>query len=147
MQDQYKFLESARVTAYYGLKRDGKGYAYTVLDALRQAAPQLTIVPVHPSAGKLGGMAARHSARAISPAPNSAIIVLKADDARAALEDAKAGGVRQAWLVLNAASRDNLDYARSMGLPAVGGCPLVFLPGMKFPHNLHRGIAQLFRQA
>jgi len=147
MQDQYRFLQSARISAFYGLKRDGKGFAYTVLDALRKAKPSLIIVPVHPSAGKLAGLTARYSARAINPAPNSAFIVLNADNARAALEDAKAGGVKQAWLVMNAASRDNLQYARSIGLPAVGGCPLVFLPGQAFPHNLHRGIAQLFRQA
>lgn len=147
MQDQYKFLESARITAFYGLKRGGKGFAYDVLRALQQAAPAMMIVPVHPSAGRLAGLPAKYSARAINPAPNSAIIVLRADDARAALEDAKAGGVRQAWLVLNAATRDNLDYARSIGLPAIGGCPLLFLPGLGFPHNLHRGIARLFRQA
>jgi predicted CoA-binding protein len=147
MQQHYRFIQSARITAFYGLKRDGTGFAYTVLDALRKAAPTMLITPVHPSAGKLAGLPARHSARAINPAPNSAVIVLKADDARMALEDAKAGGVKQAWLVMGAASRDNLDYARSIGLPALGGCPLVFLPGMGFPHNLHRGIARLFRQA
>lgn len=147
MQDQYRFLESARITAFYGLKRDGKGFAYTVLEGIRKAAPTLKIVPVHPSAAKLAGLTACYSARAINPAPNSAIIVLGPDNARAALEDARAGGVKQAWLVLAAASADNLRYARSIGLPAVGGCPLVFLPGQAFPHNLHRGIAQLFRQA
>ena len=99
------------------------------------------------SSDSRSGTPAKYSARAINPAPNSAVIVLKADDAPAALEDAKAGGVKQAWLVLGAATRENLDYARSIGLPAISGCPLLFLHGMGFPHNLHRGIARLFRQA
>jgi len=147
MKDQYRFLDSARRIAFYGLKRDGTGFAYQVLNGLLAFNPNFLIIPVHQSAGKLAGRRAFYSAKLISPAAESAVIVLNADNARSALEDAKAGGVRQTWLVLSAAGVSNLDYARSIGMPAVGGCPLLFIPGLGFPHNLHRGMAKLFRMA
>lgn len=144
MTQQQQFIDQAQHIAFYGLSGSGKGYAYDVLKGLQSARPNLRISPVHPSATALAGLPAAHRAERLSPPADCAVIVLKPEDAAAALEDAAQAGVKAVWLVMNAASRDNLARAQSLGLAVMQGCPLMFVKGQAFPHNFHRALARLF---
>jgi len=144
MTDQQRFLAEVEHLAFYGLKRDGQGFAHDVLKGVRQHRPDLQITPVHPAADDIGGMAVVGTAKAILPRPDSAMIVLNKYKASEALEDAAGAEIRRIWLVMNACSRENVAYARSLGLQVLGGCPLLFVPDAGFPHNVHRWLAKLF---
>jgi acetate---CoA ligase (ADP-forming) len=144
MTRQQQFFDQARHVAFYGLSGSGKGYAYDVLKALQSARPGLRVSPVHPSATALAGLPAAHNAGRLNPAPDSAVIVLKPEDAAAALDDATHAGIKSVWLVQNAASRTNVERATGLGLDVVQGCPVLFTEGQSFPHNFHRALAKLF---
>jgi predicted CoA-binding protein len=124
--------------AIYGLSRSGKGYARDVLTALRTSSPGAAIYAVHPSAKAV------RSAKEIQPQPALAVIVLKPEDARKALEDAAGAGARKVWLVMNACSLANKKYAESQGMQVVGGCPILFSDKPESIHGFHRAIAKLF---
>jgi predicted CoA-binding protein len=144
--DQTEFLTQMRSLAFYGLSATGKGFAYDVLKAITTANLQLAVWPVHPSASMLGGMKAQPSATRLKPVPDSALIVLKAPEAAQALEDAAAAGVKSVWLAYNAASKANLEHARSLGLKVTQGCPMLFMEGQGFPHNFHSALARMFKR-
>jgi predicted CoA-binding protein len=142
---QYDFLKTKGPVALYGLSRTRKGYAREVLSALRVSSPTAEIFAVHPSArnGDLHGVALVRSAQEIEE-PELAVIVLKPEDARKALEDAANAGAQKVWLVMNAASKENQEYAAKRGMQVVGGCPMLFVDDPVFPHSVHRAIAKLF---
>jgi predicted CoA-binding protein len=142
----YEFMKTEGPVAIYGLSRSGKGYARDVLTALRTSSPGAAIYAVHPSAkaDELHGALAVRSAKEIQPQPALAVIVLKPEDARKALEDAAGAGARKVWLVMNACSLANKKYAESQGMQVVGGCPILFSDKPESIHGFHRAIAKLF---
>lgn len=141
---QRQILESTRRLAFYGLRRSGQGFANTVLDDWRQHTPDLEVIAVRPDGEALAGLQTVRSAADIEPSPDAAVVVLSSDHAHAAVDDVARAGLRHLWLVLNAASRENVALANELGLEVAGGCPLLFMPHTGFPHNLHRGLARLF---
>jgi predicted CoA-binding protein len=142
---QYDFLKTTGPVALYGLSRTRNGFAREVLSALRATSPTAEIFAVHPSArnANLHGVASVRSAQDIEE-PELAVIVLKPEDARKALEDAANAGAQKVWLVMNAASKENQEYAEKRGMQVVGGCPMLFVDDPVFPHSIHRAIAKLF---
>jgi predicted CoA-binding protein len=142
---QYDFLKTNGPVALYGLSRSGKGFARDILSALRMNSPSAVIFAIHPSASDndLHGVQAVRSAKDFPQQPDLAVIVLKPGDARKALEDAADAGANKVWLVMNANSKENCEYAVSRGMQVVGGCPMLFVDRQSFPHNVHRSIAKL----
>lgn len=139
-----EFFAQCRYLAFYGCKRNNTGYGALVLAGVAGQLDQTSITLVHPLEYRRTTYRSVNSAVHCRPAPDSALIVLNPEQAADALRDAAQAGVQRAWLVLNAASADNLALARVLGVETVDGCPLLFLPGQGFPHNLHRGLAKLF---
>lgn len=144
MTRQDAFLQQAKHVVFYGLKRSGKGFAFDVLRGLRTHSPSLQITAVHLHTTKVDALPAALSAQEITPKPDSAVVVLSASNARSAIEDAARAGVQRVWLTMNAGTKDNLTYSTQLGMEAVGGCPLLFIPDAGFPHNVHRWLAKLF---
>jgi predicted CoA-binding protein len=144
MTKQMEFLDAMQHVAFYGLKRSGKGFAYDVLHGLEDAYPKAQFTAVHPEVSELDGHEAVKGASAIEPKPDAAIIVLKPGNARQAIDDVHLAGIPRLWLVMGCDSRDNIEYARGLGMAAIGGCPLLFITGLGFPHNFHRWLAKLF---
>ncbi len=142
---QHDLLKTKGPVALYGLSRTHKGYARDVLSALRVSSPTAEIFAVHPSAwsGSLHGVISVRSAKEID-GPELAVIVLKPENARKALEDAADAGAQKVWLVMNAASKENQEYAAKRGMQVVSGCPMLFVDDPVFPHSIHRAIAKLF---
>jgi predicted CoA-binding protein len=146
MKLHYEFMKTKGPVAIYGLSRSGKGYARDVLTALRASSPSAAVYAVHPSAkaDELQGAMAVRSAKEMKPQPALAVIVLKPEEARKALEDAADAGAQKAWLVMNACSAANKKYAESRGMQVVGGCPILFTDKPESIHGFHRAIAKLF---
>ncbi len=145
MSEQERFLEASQFIAIYGLSRTGKGFAYGVRDALKKHNPQIRLCAIHPDRPQLNGMMVYASAEQVVPRPEGAIVVLPPDKARHALDDIARSGIHHVWLVLEAASEANLDYAGNLGLDATRGCPMLYIEESGFPHNVHRWIARMFK--
>jgi len=147
MTDQETFLDKASHLAFYGASRRERTFGRDILAALRILRPDLSIMIVHPSGGVVAGQQAVTSAAEVQPPPTHAVVVLSPAKALPAIEDAARAGVKNIWLVMNAASRGNIERARNLGMAVVKGCPLLFTPGQAFPHTLHRALARLFGKA
>ena len=145
MEEHEQFLEARQFVAIYGLSRTGKGFAYVVRDAMQSHNPQLRVCAIHPDRPQLEGMMVYASAEQVVPRPDAAVVVLPPDKARHALDDIAASGIHHVWLVLEAASEANMDYAGNLGLEVVRGCPMLYMEEAGFPHNLHRWLAKLFK--
>jgi predicted CoA-binding protein len=145
MSEQERFLEASQFIAMYGLSRTGKGFAYNVRDAIKRHNPQIRLCAIHPDCPQLAGLMVYASAEQVVPRPDAAIVVLPPEKARHALDDIARSGIHHVWLVLEAASAANLDYAGNLGLEATRGCPMLYLEDAGFPHNLHQWIAKLFK--
>lgn len=144
MREQQQFLSDVRRIAFYGLKREGKGFAHDVLNGIRRGRATLEVAAIRPDGEAVTGVTVATTAQQLDPPVDGAVIVLKPEDARGALDDALAAGIRRIWLVMNAGSRENLARAREQGAQVVNGCPLLFIPEAGFPHTIHRWLAKLF---
>ena len=144
MLDQNEFLRTMQRLVIYGLKRNGQGFAQEVYRAVSSIRGDTEFIAVHPEADSLGGIEVVRTAGAIDPPPDSAMVILNAEDAHRAIDDIARADIRRVWLVLNAATPTNVEHAQSNALQVVKGCPLLFIQGLGFPHNIHRAIARLF---
>jgi predicted CoA-binding protein len=144
MSSPQVFLSSAGHVAFYGLKQSGQGFGHDVLKGLTYHRPDLQVTAVHPAAETVTHLRVVRSAGAMTEPADCAVIVLKPADAHYAIDDAYQAGIEQVWLVMNAASPTNVEHAEALGLQVTKGCPLLFIEGLGFPHNLHRGLAKLF---
>jgi predicted CoA-binding protein len=140
---QQQFFTQAKHVAVYGLKRSGKGFAHDVVRELRRGG-KLALSAVHPHAHELAGLAVAPSAAQLRPLPDAALLLLAAAEARVAIDDALAAGIKLLWLAFEAAKQGNADYARGHGATVVEGCPLLFIDGVGSVHGIHRFLAQLF---
>ncbi|MBN2083158.1 CoA-binding protein [bacterium] len=145
-KNQDQFLNNMKRVAYYGLKRTGKGFAAALLEELKNFRRDAAFIPVHPSAEWIGDLPAVRSAVEISPAADSAIIILSTEKTPKALEDVALAGIKHVWLVLEAFNDDTEQLALEHNMEPVSGCPLLFMPKIGFPHNVHRYLAKLFKK-
>lgn len=144
MKPQVRFLQEGKRVAFYGLKRGGSGFANQVFDSWRKHTPDLEPVAVRPDGEPVDGLPSVRSSSEIDPLPDLAVVMLNPQDAQAAIDDAARSRLRRIWLVLNAASRENVALARDLGLDVAVGCPLMYMPNAGFVHRLHGWFANLF---
>jgi predicted CoA-binding protein len=140
---QDEFLTESKHIAVYGLKRSGKGFACDVARELKRGIPA-KLYAVHPQPAELSGWAAVTSAGQLQQPLDSALIMLKVPQARLAIDDAAAVGITRVWLPFDSAKGGNVEYARSRGLTAIEGCPLLHLESAGSFHRFHRFLARLF---
>ncbi len=143
---QHEYLHSNVTVAFIGLSRSGKGYGWDILNSIRQYSPITKIIAVHPCATseEMKGLETVRLADEIKPPPDFAIVVLKPKDAYNAIGELATAGIKKVWLVMGACSKDNREYAEKQGMEVVGGCPILFVEGPGFPHNIHRALAKIF---
>jgi hypothetical protein len=80
------------------------------------------------------------------PVPiEGAIIVVPAKAAIAVLDDCKRANVKSVWVQQGAESDDVLAKSYALGLPTIHhSCAFMHMPGVGFPHSLHRWFADSF---
>jgi len=144
MRPQVRFLEEAKRVAFYGLKRDGGGFANQVLDSWRQHKSGFEAIAVRPDGESIDGLRTVRSSSEIDPLPDLAVVMLNPQSAQTAIDDAARAQLRRIWLVLNAASRENVALANDLGMDVAVGCPLMYMPNAGFVHRLHGWFANLF---
>lgn len=139
-------LLEAKSIAIYGLKRNGKGFAHEIAKGLKKFNPECVISAVRPDGEKIAGFPVVESVCGLIPTPDIAFIILRPEQANTAIADIQNSKLQQVWLVMNAASRKNIRVLGKQPRRVITGCPLLYMTGTSFPHNLHRWLARTFNK-
>jgi predicted CoA-binding protein len=125
--------------ALAGASRSGKKFGNVILRELK--AQGYDVVPVHPAAAELEGLACVRSLAELAGRVEGLVVVTPPAEAVRLVAEAAAAGIGSVWLQQGAASEEAVAVARARGVSLVHGhCLLMFLPGVRGFHRFHRGL-------
>ncbi|MBK6406561.1 MAG: CoA-binding protein [Holophagales bacterium] len=128
--------------ALAGASRSGKKFGNVILRELEERGYE--VVPVHPVAAELEGLACARSLAAIEGGVDGLVVVTPPVEAVRLVAEAAAAGIRRVWLQQGAGSDEAVRIARQHGLSLVHGhCLVMFLTGASGLHRFHRGLWSL----
>ncbi len=128
--------------ALAGASRSGKKFGNVLLRELKARA--YDVVPVHPNAAELEGLACSRSLSALAGRVDGLVVVTPPAQAARLVGEAAAAGIGRVWLQQGARSDEAVEVAREKGVSLVHGhCLLMFLPGVGGFHRFHRGLWKL----
>lgn len=128
--------------ALAGASRSGKKFGNVILRELK--ARGYEVVPVHPEAAELEGLACARSLAALEGRVDGLVVVTPPSGAARLVGEAAAAGIRRVWLQQGAGSAEAEKAARETGVSLVHGhCLLMFLDGVHGIHRFHRGLWSL----
>lgn len=139
-----KELDLSRDETYllYGVSRSRKGIGFSVADKLEQRG--YTFFIAHPEAESIECWTpVRHASEIPEPA-DAAILCTPKEQCRQILEELNSAGVKRVYAAPGAIDDIGRNYARDHGMTLSERCPLLHVPGLGFPHNLHRRLAIWF---
>ena len=126
----------------YGVRRDRRGFGHAVAEKLESKGYSFFLV--HPAATQIGPWAPVASVRELPVTPDAAILCTPGEECRAILEQLLGAQVVRVYAAPGATNDLGRSYARDHGMNLYEECPLLHLPGLGFPHNLHRKVLSLF---
>lgn len=130
------------VLALVGVSRAGNKFSNNTMAELRVKGYK--VYPVNHSGGEANGEHLYTNLNELPATPGGALIMVKPEQAEAAVREAAEAGIRRVWLQQGAQSKAAIDAAKELGLTTVSGeCILMFAGASKF-HNFHRWIAKVF---
>ena len=140
--DLVRDFVAQRCLALVGASRSGKKFGNVILRELKGRG--YDVVPVHPEAAELEGLACARSLAALEGRVDGLVVVTPPLEAVRLVGEAAAAGIRRVWLQQGAGSVEAVSVARERGVSLVHGhCLLMFLPGARGFHKLHRGLWSL----
>jgi acyl-CoA synthetase (NDP forming)/RimJ/RimL family protein N-acetyltransferase len=113
-------LLAPRGVAVYGASASGQGVGAAMLGHLRDGGYTGVVVPVHPSADRVGGLPAHRSAAGAGAAVDVAVIAVPPEALAEAVADAAAAGAGGLVVVTAAGEPALMAAARAAGLRVVG---------------------------
>ena len=135
-------LSPEGVYVVYGVSRLRMGYGYRVARCLERRG--FTFFVAHPVTERIGPWYTIKHVSSLDRVPDAAIICSPPDSAMAIFTELAEAGVNRAYAWQGSITEPALMYARSAGVEVVVDCPLLHVPGMGFPHSLHRGWMRFF---
>lgn len=131
-----------RRLALAGASRSGKKFGNVILRELK--AQGYDVVPVHPEALELEGLACARSLAALEGRVDGLVVVTPPLEAVRLVGEAAAARISRVWLQQGAGSGEAVRVASERGVRLVHGhCLLMFLPRVRGIHRLHRGLWSL----
>ena len=138
-----RFLQGHRL-AVVGASDEPDNFGRTIVKELLGHGHE--VVPVHPSATSVEGVAAAASLAEVEGALDGVVVMTGADAALEVVDQGAALGVPRVWLFRGigspgAASAEAIARCQEHGIEVVGGaCPLMFLEPVGWAHRLHRSV-------
>jgi predicted CoA-binding protein len=140
--DLVKDFVAQKRLALAGASRSGKKFGNVLLREL--AARGYEVVPVHPEAAELEGLACAKSLSDLAGRVDGLVVVTPPAAAAKLVVEAAAAGLRRVWLQQGAGSPEAVREARERDVALVHGhCLLMFLPGAGGLHAFHRVLWRL----
>lgn len=114
-----------KVIALAGVSRSGAGFGCMVLKHL--TAKGYEVLPIHPSAKELEGLACYASLSLLPKAADGLVLVVPPEQTEALVREAAAQGIRRVWMQPGAESPDAVRFCEKNGIDLVygGDCLLV----------------------
>jgi predicted CoA-binding protein len=139
------FLARGRI-AVVGVSRNERDFSRVVFRELLRRG--YDVVPVNPAMAQADGRTCHARVQDIRPQVAGALLMTPPQRTEQAVRDCVEGGVRSVWMHRGtgpgAASPEAMALCQASGLEVVADlCPFMVLPGVSWPHRLHR----LFRRA
>lgn len=132
-------LSRDEIYILYGVRRTMKGFGYSVADKLDRRGYSVFIA--HPEAEHIDRFTPVRRAGDVPETPDAAILCTPKDQSRRILEEIREAGIQRVYATPGSIDELGRNYARDHDLSIHEGCPLLKIPGLGFPHNLHRRIA------
>ena len=132
-----------KTLAIAGVSRGGKKFGNTILKDLTKLGYRL--LPVHPEAAEVDGVAAYPSFGALPEPVGGVIVCVPPARAEAVVKEAAAHGIRRVWLQQGAESPAAIRFCEENGISVVHGqCVLMYpKPATAWGHAVHRWIWDL----
>lgn len=131
-----------RRLALAGASRSGKKFGNVILRELKGQG--YDVVPVHPEATELEGLACARSLAAVEGRVDGLVVVTPPVEAVRLVGEAADAKIPMVWLQQGAGSDEAVRLAGERGVRLVHGhCLLMFLPRVQGLHRFHRGLWSL----
>lgn len=130
------------VYVIYGVSRREKGFGYQVAEAMSERG--FTLFVIHPEADRVGPWYTKRHATDLHPRPDVALMCSPAAASEGILSELRQAGVTQVVAWKDSIDDAGMEYAKKHGMSLWADCPLLHVKGMGFPHNLHKGLRDLF---
>jgi predicted CoA-binding protein len=101
------------------------------------------VYAVGPQSGHFDGLEIYDSLRSLSEKPQAIIIGTKPEKALSVLDEVAASGADYIWLQQGCYDKHVLAMVDRMGIDAIKGCAMMYMPGTAFLHRMHRTFAEL----
>jgi len=128
--------------AIFGISRSKKGFGWEIYRNF--AGSGARVVPVHPDSGSFEEIEIYSSVDSLPDFVDAAIICFNLKKDSSLLLELRKSRIKRVWLQQGSYDRSVVSRAKEIGLEVYTGCALMYLPGMGFPHNLHRFFHNLF---
>lgn len=129
-RDIEAFLALKRI-AVVGVSRKPASYSRLVFGELRRRGYDL--VPVHPLAAEIEGVACARSLAEVQPPPEAALILTPPELYAKLGEEARQAGAAAVWFRQKGPAMDGITVVS-------GECPLMWLRGAGWIHRFHRAL-------
>ncbi len=129
-----------------GVSRDPADFSRLLMNEF--IAHGFDVVPVNPLSAEVDGRVCFQRVADIAPPVEGALVMTPASQSAQVVRDCAEAGVGNVWLYRGAGkgafSEEALKAGEAAGIEMVAGeCPFMFLPGSRFPHNVHAWIRKL----
>jgi predicted CoA-binding protein len=130
------------VYVIYGVSRSERGFGYQVAEAMSKRG--FTIFVIHPDSDQIGPWYTKRHVTELHPKPDVALLCSPAGSSADILAELHEAGVKQVVAWKDSIDDAGMAFARKHRIELWADCPLLHVKGIGFPHNLHRGLHQLF---
>lgn len=139
------FLAEKRL-AFVGVSREPRDFSRMLFREMLGRGYEL--IPVHPEADEIEGIAACRTVLDIAPAPAGALLLNPPAQSERIVEECAQAGIGMVWLyrsvALGAVTPEAVAAGERLGLRVVAGeCPFMFFKGAGLIHALHRGFRRI----
>ena len=134
-----KFLAHKRL-AMVGVSSNPKDFSRGLFQELRRR--QYDVVPVHPHASEIDGVACCRRVEDIHPQVEAALLMTAPGVTADVVRQCQAAGIRSVWMYRaggsGAVSPEAVAFCAENGMALVAGeCPFMFLPETAWFHRFH----------
>jgi predicted CoA-binding protein len=128
-----EFLAQKRF-AFVGVSRQPKDFSRSLFRAFRERG--YDVIPVHPAAGEVEGVACAGGLRDIQPPVDTVLFLTPPGLTEVLLQDCMEAGIRRVWLYRSSPAAR--QFCRDNDIAAVHDeCPFMFFPEAGWFHRFH----------
>lgn len=128
---------------YFGLSRKGKGFGFSVYNALK--ANNYEIAVIHPFVDTINSVKCYNSVEELNQPIDAAVIVTGKNNALSAVKECYENGIKNIWIQQGSNNKSTQKFCDENKIKLYEGCVLMYNDS-SFPHNIHAFIHNVFHK-